>query len=432
MSSLSASVPVPPWSAARVLESPSDPCLDGVPTPPRSLADDASLHRHTDDHTLTHTHGHDQFNPPEGSVRTKSFDISCEEDEPKPIMFQSQVADALSNDQNSNVILAQAHPPTVSVAGSATQPVLDKPRPMLIETFPVPIPAPQATMMLTTEPTTDKLSADQSKPRAGQPDATANESLDLDHQRLRNDDVRTQPSERLDASSSALSSTTELSNNLKTLFDWPVRTINKLLTVQAQGSDNQLTETHGKRKHDQPDNMTSMNVQIVQDSLESSCDHASVGDTPSSKSHDAHVTTKEDYEYLQLLRHRMRSMTMSTAFSGIDTPATAAALLASGICKELDLEPLPEVVNACAMKNLHAVEWFSKSCDELARHPHGPACIFTDISSFWLNGIKHRISGLVESRLVKTVLKPLVLQAETVTLQCHCIVHNRDCTVARL
>eukprot|EP00969_Alexandrium_andersonii_P266627 11784267-Alexandrium_andersonii.AAC.1 len=72
----------------------------------------------------------------------------------------------------------------------------------------------------------------------------------------------------------------------------------------------------------------------------------------------------------------MSANTMTTAFSGIDGPSTAANMLAAGIDKEL----------GCSVvlgSHLNATEWNKESQYELMMHPHKPACLHTDVAEFF-------------------------------------------------
>ena len=181
---------------------------------------------------------------------------------------------------------------------------------------------------------------------------------------------------------------------LTKLFQWPSKMINKLAT-SATSSSKPPTATQ--------------NVQSVD---------------PSSDRH----------AYLQSLQTAMASVSMSTSFSGIDTPATSLMMLAAGLFDELGVDSTEldtQLVLKHTPRNLWACEWFSRSQDELLRHPHQPDHVFSDINSFWLKSIGNRIEALVDKQLINTVLKRLVLTTSTVKATGYCVKCRKDCEVSR-
>ena len=95
--------------------------------------------------------------------------------------------------------------------------------------------------------------------------------------------------------------------------------------------------------------------------------------------------------YTQSLKARLASMSISTSFSGIDSPSTALAMLGAGLLRSLgetvSTETLP------AIQNLWAVEWAACAQQELMVHPAGPNCLFSDINEFWLPGVADRLAA---------------------------------------
>ena len=87
----------------------------------------------------------------------------------------------------------------------------------------------------------------------------------------------------------------------------------------------------------------------------------------------------DDKKHARSLLESMEEVSISTAFSGIDTPSTAMLLLGAGVCEHLglDQEHLPRP------RNLFAVEWLPASQQELLEHPHAPEHLYTDMEDFW-------------------------------------------------
>lgn len=188
---------------------------------------------------------------------------------------------------------------------------------------------------------------------------------------------------------------------LTKLFQWPSKMINVLAnrtTSTSTSSSRQPTPTQ--------------QVQPVDSSFD----------------HDRHA-------YLQSLQKAMSSVSMSTSFSGIDTPATALMMLSAGLFDELGVDSNgldAQLVLKHTPSNLWACEWFSRSQQELLRHPHQPKHIFSDINSFWLKSIGNRIEALVDKQLINTVLKRLVLTTSTVKTSGYCVKCQTECVASQL
>lgn len=126
---------------------------------------------------------------------------------------------------------------------------------------------------------------------------------------------------------------------------------------------------------------------------------------------------------------RLSSITISSAFSGIDTPATASLHLLWAANCELGRD-VEDVLHR-APRNLYAIEVASKSCDELIAHPHPPMCVFADIEEFWEPAVKTRVDSLIQSGLVQDVLVPLVLSGKAAKREAWCCVHGKTCQAGR-
>ena len=146
-------------------------------------------------------------------------------------------------------------------------------------------------------------------------------------------------------------------------------------------------------------------------------------------------SSSDRHAYLQSLQTVMSSVSMSTSFSGIDTPATALMMLSAGLFDELGVDSNgldTQSVLKHTPSNLWACEWFSRSQHELLRHPHQPKHIFADINSFWLKSIGNRIEALVDQQLINTVLKRLVLTTSTVKTSGYCVKCRKECVASQL
>ena len=127
---------------------------------------------------------------------------------------------------------------------------------------------------------------------------------------------------------------------------------------------------------------------------------------------------------LQGFVDRMSSSTISTSYSGVDTPMIATLQLAWAANSELGC---PHDVWTSSPKNLFAVELAVKCREELATSPHPPQHIFRDLTEFFQPHIKNRIPSIVRSDLVHTVLVPLVTSGSAMRREAYCTVHDCMC-----
>ena len=132
---------------------------------------------------------------------------------------------------------------------------------------------------------------------------------------------------------------------------------------------------------------------------------------------------EQNADSLKGLYKKMSETSLSTAFSGIDTPATAFLQLGLALCHELKMEsssaPLP--------RNHYAVEWSTACQQELLEHPHSPDHLFTDISDFWHASIKAKVQALEGSSRLQDVLVPLVKAGKATMNAAWCAKHGRIC-----
>lgn len=131
----------------------------------------------------------------------------------------------------------------------------------------------------------------------------------------------------------------------------------------------------------------------------------------------------EKPEVLKQVLDNMKGFTISTSFSGIDTPATSWLSLAQGITSTLEI-PFED---ATLPSNLYAVEWNRKCRVELEHHPHPPEHIFGDINHFWAPGMKNKVERLIEQNMYQEVVVPLVKAGKCVVRQAWCEKHQSWC-----
>lgn len=129
--------------------------------------------------------------------------------------------------------------------------------------------------------------------------------------------------------------------------------------------------------------------------------------------------------YCQKLYDHMEATSMSTCFSGIDTPATSYMGLAWAVCKEsgfdCDAMPMP--------RNIFAVERFSKSIDQLKIHPHTPEHLFDDVEVFWTTRLQNLLSSqhTLSETFIEQVIIPAVLTGKAATDTAYCRKCQKQC-----
>lgn len=147
------------------------------------------------------------------------------------------------------------------------------------------------------------------------------------------------------------------------------------------------------------------------------------GSTSSSSSH-SH--DPEQQSFCENLRNKISGVTISTCFSGVDTPCTSYMGIAWAFFKEAGrpIEHMPHP------RNLFAVEKFSKSRDELLHHPHEAEHIFDDVELFWKPDVRHQLRQREHtSQFIEDVIIPAVLSGHAATDSACCSKHNRVCKV---
>jgi len=120
---------------------------------------------------------------------------------------------------------------------------------------------------------------------------------------------------------------------------------------------------------------------------------------------------------------QMDGSTMSTSFSGIETPATCLMMLGYTFCHELGI-PLD---NAPHMTHKYAIEWNSQARGEILKHPSPPEHLFGDIEDFWDESVRAKLPALKDNNLIQDVLVPLVKNTKCTKSRAWCYKHNAFC-----
>ena len=142
---------------------------------------------------------------------------------------------------------------------------------------------------------------------------------------------------------------------------------------------------------------------------------------------DARDTLCDDKALAHEMLQRLSEVSMSSSFSGIDTPATSFLSLGAGLCECLDLSwdhiPRP--------RNAFGVEWLHASQLELLQHPHGPEHVFCDIAEFWQPRLASRIDDIVAAGQLDEDVLPLIRQNKAMKRTAFCLRHNKECEAGR-
>ena len=114
--------------------------------------------------------------------------------------------------------------------------------------------------------------------------------------------------------------------------------------------------------------------------------------------------------------------TMSTSFSGIESPHTAACANRQALARRLGVEvPFPKL--------MHMVEWDGACQAELKLiAKETGACLFSDISSFFRPEVLETIDFLKQNPAMSVeILAPLLATGRLMKTSAHCLSHNRLC-----
>lgn len=145
----------------------------------------------------------------------------------------------------------------------------------------------------------------------------------------------------------------------------------------------------------------------------------------------ATATTQEVDEFLHHLHMVIKNTKISTAFSGIDTPATSIGCIDVELRTKLTLD-MSSIGSDFKAHNLFAIEKDSQCQNHLIAHPLGPQCVFGDMESFWFDAIRHKIPHLVQTKRLLPVIKDLVQRrTPCVSKTAFCHKHGRHCTATQ-
>ena len=137
----------------------------------------------------------------------------------------------------------------------------------------------------------------------------------------------------------------------------------------------------------------------------------------------ADVDTDEKRSILRDTLSAMREVSMSTSFSGVDTPATAWLMIGSALCDELQLNqtelPLP-----C---NAFAIEKHSGCQQELLRHPHAADHVFCGLQDFWAPTLQAKLDDIDKKGMEEALLLPLLKSGKAVQRVAWCVRHQKLC-----
>eukprot|EP00959_Pyramimonas_sp_CCMP1952_P199558 4174202-Pyramimonas_sp.AAC.1 len=121
------------------------------------------------------------------------------------------------------------------------------------------------------------------------------------------------------------------------------------------------------------------------------------------------------------------NFTMSTAFSGIGAPETAACFLASAFRESFPADYVGRP------RLLSCVEWSTASRDELAVHPlstEHDSCHFGDISSFFVPELSETIAKLkAQPHLALQLLGPAIQSGNAMGTRAWCHTHKQHCCI---
>lgn len=137
--------------------------------------------------------------------------------------------------------------------------------------------------------------------------------------------------------------------------------------------------------------------------------------------------------YVDHLVNIMQNCTLSTSFSGIDTPATCFAMMFMGAKKLQGRDVNASDLAMLRSHNLFGFEWATSSQHELLRHPFGPCCLFSDMNEVYGDALSKKIPSLVETRRLVDVVLRIITNEEAslhVRSTCHCLRHNDQCSVS--
>ena len=143
---------------------------------------------------------------------------------------------------------------------------------------------------------------------------------------------------------------------------------------------------------------------------------------------DSYCCDQDDLPHLHRLLEEMRAASLSTEFSGIDTPATAFMMIGASLCQELRMD----ASHVPSPANMFAVELSAQAREELLRHPHCPDHVYGDINNFWRPHVASQLDNLLASdEATDRVLLPLMQKRQATSRKAWCFKHGRMCEADR-
>ncbi len=127
--------------------------------------------------------------------------------------------------------------------------------------------------------------------------------------------------------------------------------------------------------------------------------------------------------WLRSLGESLEGLSVSTCFSGIETPGTSLLMLGHAV----SLEQGVPFTNSPKVRHTYAVEVNGHARTEILNHPHAPEHVFGNIEEFWSDTLKSKIKNLEANKLVKDVLLPLIKAANCTGTKAWCYKHEAYC-----
>ena len=111
------------------------------------------------------------------------------------------------------------------------------------------------------------------------------------------------------------------------------------------------------------------------------------------------------FRSLKSLLHKISIASMSTSFSGIDTPGTSMCVTLACLLSVFGL------IKNSVPDHLFAIEWQSSCQDELQQHPCAANCIFGNIEDFVSPFMRRMLPNMHKMKQIKSVFLPLVKES---------------------
>ena len=137
---------------------------------------------------------------------------------------------------------------------------------------------------------------------------------------------------------------------------------------------------------------------------------------------------EEEMRCIHQIREDLLSCSISTCFSGLDSPATAYMQLLWGVQKALGCSP----DDFPTAKNKFAVEIDQQAREECLNHPHEPEHVFGDMCDFFTPSVRDRLPAIIKNGQVQELLVPLVRSGNAAVDHAYCYKHGKQCKVSCL